>query len=299
MIDLQEIQKELDNASPLGYKSYKPIYGPSKDKPHENKIKLLSWPPEKGTLAKKVQKHYGLGSDGKRQAICPKTYGHKNVCPICSFIEAATAGGDASLIKRASELGPRERFLQLVINWEEVQQLERGESDKMPQVEIYDSPPKVHRDIMQAMATQKHDFTAYKSALVSLICYNQGVGVAKAVSFTITMEQMVPKIVEIDPKQWLPLVPDLEDASRALSPEKLQALLDGDDDSNSPQESEVKPAAEKEDSIPMQHPTDKKPEPAKEDPKKEEPKPQQAIAAPAAKKKTLADIIAEAQAAKK
>jgi hypothetical protein len=250
---IEETAKWLENASPLGYKTYKPIYGPDKTKPHENRVKLLSWPPEgsPAPLAKKVMEHFGLGEKGMNRAICPKTYGYKNPCVICNFIESATKSGDASLTKRATDVISKERYLQLLINWDT---FEKGE-DNNQVVEIYDCPPKVHRNIMQAMATQKHDFTAFSdAALVSLIGYSQGVG-PKAIEFSICIENMAPKKVSIDIEHWRHLVPDLEDASRVLSPAKLQALLEGDGDSGAEEPEKEKPAEE--DNVPMHHSTDK------------------------------------------
>jgi hypothetical protein len=302
-VDMDEVKSWLENASPLGFKSFKPTYGADKTKPHENRLKLFSWPPERGPLAIKVMKHFGLGADGKRQAICPKTYGIKHACPICDFISAAVASQDASLLNKAKELGARERYYQLCLNWDAIEK----EPTAQHVVEIYDCPPKVHRDIMQTMATQKHDFTAFEhSAIIALSCYSQGLGKPKAVDFKVCQENLATKFVDINWEEWKSKMPDLEEARKPLSPARLQALLDGEEDASASEPAKEEPPA---DEIPMTHAGDaeraKDPDWSASTPKPQEevkkaveaPKPATTAAPstpaePAKKKPSLAELIA-------
>lgn len=223
--DIAKVKEQLANMQGLGFLPYRPEYGPSKDKPKENRIKLFSWPPEGGQVAKRVLKHYGLGHDGKAQIICPRTFGPMHACPVCAWVDAANKSEDNTLIARAKKLRNSERYMQLVVDYDELTGKEQKEV-----VRIWDCPPQVHRKIMETMVGQDHDFTAWESALVCLTCYSVGPAVPKRADFSVAMQAMKPLIVKFDSAKWLPLMPDLEGLFVAPSPEKLQKLLDGEDD---------------------------------------------------------------------
>ena len=73
--DFEAMKRKLEDSAPLGYQSYKPQYGADKHHPHDNLIKLFSWPPTGGELGKSVVIHYGLGPEMKGRAFCRKAIG--------------------------------------------------------------------------------------------------------------------------------------------------------------------------------------------------------------------------------
>lgn len=228
--DIGKVKEQLANMQGLGFLPYKPEYGPSKDKPKENRIKLFSWPPQGGQLAKRVLKHYGLGSEGKAQVVCPKTFGPTQVCPVCAWVDAANKSEDSTLIERAKKLRNSERYMQIVVDYDELTAKEPKEN-----VRIFDCAPQVHRKVMETMVSQDHDFTAWESALVCLTCYAVGPNVPKRADFSVALENMKPLFVKFDPQKWLPLMPDLEGLLVAPTAEKLQKLLDGEETSDEPE----------------------------------------------------------------
>lgn len=288
-VDLDQIKQQLENMSGLPFNIIRLKYGPNKDHPFENKLKLLSWPPTGGQLAKKVYKHFGLGPDGYQQAICPKTFGNNEDCPVCNWVDASSRSDDPTLAERIKKLTKGERYMQLCIDWNAFEE-EKDPAKKM-RVGIYDCPPKVHRMIMQTMASQDYDFTLWESALVSVMGYENGPGLPKGVDFKVAMKQMKPEIVELNPEDWLPLVPDLDDAVKSPAPAQLAFLLEGKEPS-SPKQSAEFPNVEAQPKNP----------PAAETPKEKPqtaPAPKVEAEAPKSetKKKSLTDIINEAKAA--
>lgn len=257
--DIAKIKEQLENMSSLGFSVYKPKYGTSKAAPAHNILKLLSWPPTGGALARRTLKHFNLGHDGKQQEVCPKTFSPNAQCVICNWVDAATRAEDPTMAKRATAIRQQERFMQIVID---INALEKDPTKKI--VQIYDCPPKVHRNIMQTMASQDHDFTAWDSALVSLTCYDQGQGTPKAVDFSVALHNMAPKVISLDPAEWLPLCPPTAELfSTPPTPARLQALLDGRDPNETGEKGETAGAVEQAtapaDEIPMQHAADPAP----------------------------------------
>lgn len=225
-VDIQKTKEKLAAMKSADRTGWKPRYGKSKTEPTENKIKLFSWPPDGGELAFRVMKHFNLGADGKKVVICPKTFGAKNPCCVCTESAELTRSEDASCLERAKKLMSTERYLQLVADWNQVEE----KPDASKQILIYDCPPKVHRDIMQLMTANEHDFTAWDSALGALTCFEQGTGKPKSVTFSIPMRNMKPIEVSLPMAEWMILVPDLKSAVQPPTPERLLALLNGTED---------------------------------------------------------------------
>lgn len=60
--------------------------------------------------------HFGLGSDGKSVATCPKTFGSKEKCPICEYVEELQQSKNKEDKKLASDIKAKRRIYVNVIN---------------------------------------------------------------------------------------------------------------------------------------------------------------------------------------
>lgn len=220
-VDLKDLKKKFDAAKSagFGFQSWKPKYGPGKNAPEVNKIKLLSWPPdsENGATGKKVFKHYTLGPEGKDQAVCPKTNGLQHPCPVCEEIERLLATGDALDAKRAEKIKRVERYQLLVID------LDLLEKEGKKVVGIFDAAAGYARRIASLMLGDWGDFTTWESNTMALTGWNQGQNLPKKLEFDGS-----PKRVSLDPKEWLPLVPKLDELFIPKSYAEISKLVHGD-----------------------------------------------------------------------
>ena len=104
ILDMQAMKERFEASAKKTWPEFKPTYGPDKDHPQENKLKLFSWPPEGGHLGKRIFQHGSLGADGKKTAYCLKTFGANQNCPICAYIEAAAKSDDPVVLARAEKM---------------------------------------------------------------------------------------------------------------------------------------------------------------------------------------------------
>jgi hypothetical protein len=276
VLDMEAMKRKLEETAGFGYSIYKPTYGPNKNAPHINRIKLFSWPPQGGELSKEVIKHYALGPQGKAQAICRRMIGGN--CPVCDFIDAA--GTDPTKVKMAERLRAATRQLMLVADWD------LYEKEGKVEIKVYDAPAKIHREIAQTMASQDYDFTDFESALIVLKGYAQGPNVPKAIEFEIAMKKMVPEMVKLNPEEWIATCPDLDKIIEVYSEERLHRLLHGGEEEQGAS-----------DEIPSDNPVE---EPAAEEPKAEAtPVAQKPTAQPVATTPTAQPTATAATAPKK
>lgn len=274
-IDMEQMRKKFNEAQNLserlGFDNYKPQWGKSKDQPHTNKVKLFSWPPNspKGALARVVQKHFNLGAKGNLQCVCPKTYGRNNPCPICDWVEANQNSDNPATVKRAGDLGVRERYMMFVADWDQY------EKDGKKLIKVYDAPGKTYRRIMQLMLEDWGDFTAMDSALVTLSCYEQGRSLPK-----ITDVGGSPKRVNLKLEEWLPAFPNWDNILKADSIQRISQLLNGQDAAEDDGAPSAPPAAPAQESVSVS--TAPQPEPEPEPAPAPAPKAAASVAQPAA-----------------
>jgi len=233
--DMQALKERFAASSRGGYHEWKPKYGADKDHAIENKIKLFSWPPEGGQLGKRVYQHGALGADGKKTAFCMKTFGVANFCPVCDYIDRAGKSQDAGAIARAEKLAQRERYLMIVAD------LDALDKEKTKVVGIYNSSPGFYRRCIQEMTSENYDFTGWTSLPVKIICHRRGPGLPSSVEFGTAMRE-----VTLDPAEWMPLMPKLDQVIAAPPPNSLVLLLEGRE-------------MDETDEVPMKHPTDPQP----------------------------------------
>lgn len=283
ILDMQAMKERFEASAKKTWPEFKPTYGPDKDHPHENKLKLFSWPPEGGHLGKRIFQHGSLGADGKKTAYCLKTFGANQNCPICAYIEAAAKSDDPVVLARAEKMGQRERYLMLVGN------LDLLDKEKKKVVAIYNSAPQFYRRCIQEMSSENYDFTAWKSNPVKLICFRQGQNKPSSVTFGVAMRE-----VELSAAEWMPLMPDLSLVIVPPSPKSLTLLLEGremeEDDAPKGSDSSSHHGAPAEQEKPTQkaapEPEPTKAEPQKEPEAKKEEAPQQTQ-----KKPSLQDLL--------
>lgn len=220
-VDLNDLKKKFEAAkgASFGFQSWKPKYGAGKNTPEVSRIKLLSWPPdsENGATGKKVFKHYTLGPEGKDQVICPKTNGMQHPCPVCEEIERLLATGDSLDAKRAEKIKRVERYQLLVVD------LDLLEKENKKVVGIFDAAAGYSRRIMSLMLGDWGDFTTWESNVMVLTGYNQGQNLPKKLDFDGS-----PKKVTLDPKEWLPLVPKLNELFIPKSYADISKLVHGE-----------------------------------------------------------------------
>ena len=60
--------------------------------------------------------HFGLGEDGRSVVTCPKTWGSKERCPICEYVEELQKSSDKDDKKLASDIKARRKIYINVIN---------------------------------------------------------------------------------------------------------------------------------------------------------------------------------------
>ena len=278
--NFQKFAELFEQSKGPGYPTYKPQYGKSAQTPAKNKIKVFSMPPTGGVFGKRVLKHYGLGNEGKGSALCPKTTGNSNSCPVCDWIAAAHESDDPVKVKKADKLRASERYYIFVANIDLLQK------ENKKYVGVYDAPPTIYRKIVSDMISNDYDFTEWKSPVLEITAYEQGQNKPKKLEIGVSLHKMSAEILELDPKEWLELFPKEEDLVKIPSPKLLSSLLHGKeeeddeagakwDDSEKAEVAESTPPVylksqlAKEKSEP--EPEQKKADPAKSEPAKSEP----------------------------
>ena len=286
ILDFAKFKDVFETTKGPGYPTYKPKYGKSAQTPIKNKIKVFTMPPSGGVFGKRVLKHYGLGAEGKGQAICPKTLGNANSCPVCEWIAAAHDSGDPLKVKKADSLRQGERFYLFVAD------IDLLEKENKKFVGVYDAPPSIYRKIVSDMVANDFDFTEWKSPVLEISGHEQGVGKPKKLEISIALHKMSAQIIELDPKEWLDLFPNEADLVKIPTPEQLSALLHGkeDDEQDSKWEKEEKKPEEKKEEPKLDLKTQLQQE-KKEEPKAEEKKEVPAASSEPKKRPTLDDLL--------
>lgn len=226
-VDLAAMRKKFDAMKNLneerGFSMFRPKYGKSKNDVAEARLKLWSWPPNGGELAKKLFLHFKLGTEHKDRAVCPKTYGMNNPCPVCEFIEAAEASGEPALLKRALDVKRQERYYMFVTDWDAY------EKEGKKHVLVYDAAGNTFRKVMRMMLGDWGDFTLPSSNLLTLITYEQGANLPKAVDL-----QGSPKTVQLNLAEWLPCFPKWDNICQPETVHKLTTMLYGETETSEP-----------------------------------------------------------------
>jgi hypothetical protein len=220
-INLEEMRKkfrESENRN-LGFETYRPTYGKSKNAPGFSRVKLFSYPPIGEGLTevgKRVIKHYGLGPENKNQVICPKTLGPGKKCLICDHIAEETNSGDPVRAAKAADHKQSERYQMFVADWD----LFEKEDKKV--VAIYDSSAYINRTIKQMMLAEWGDFTDWTSNLLKFVCFATGQNSPPKIEI-----QGVPTEVTLDPEEWLPLFPEWDKILQPSTDAYMHQLLYG------------------------------------------------------------------------
>ncbi len=259
--DMAAMKRKFEATKSNSGSMWKPKYGANKEEAHENKVKVFSWPPTGGQLGKRVFFHYGLGSDGKKKAICPRTNGIAHKCAACDFIDEAGKSQDPAMVKRAENIKQVERFMILVAD------LDLYDASKKKYVGAYDCSPNIYRKLMQQMTSENYDFTAWTSLPVKIVGYRRGPGNPSSVELAYGIKE-----VTLVPDEWLPVVPNLAAIVLPPSPEVMQLLVDGkelDEDEPDTTTEEAAPTTTKAEPAPVEKKVEAKPEPVEE--KKEAP----------------------------
>lgn len=223
-VDLKQIEAELANHSHSGRSDFEftkfdrlqIAYG-SKYQPTTKKIKLFSWPPTGGQLAKKLRMHFKLGQSGKNSCICPKSIDAEASCPVCDLIESVTQSGDELQRKAIVNFVSRERFWMLCLDLTEM----AATNNTVCKVYVWNAPPTVYTQIATHMQTSYGDFTALpQSYILQLLSHSEGGNRAG-----ITNASGLPEQVNISYDSIKHLFPDLEAIVKPPPAAIIEAML--------------------------------------------------------------------------
>ena len=111
-LNLNAMQTKLDAESQSGYSNT------DYDKLGQGKnVRRILWPKgDKESFYSEGYLHFSLGEDGKKVATCPKTFGSKNKCPICEYVEELQKSKSKDDKKLADDIKAKRRIYVNVIN---------------------------------------------------------------------------------------------------------------------------------------------------------------------------------------
>ena len=80
-------------------------------------VRRVLWPKgDKDSFYSEGYLHFGLGSEGKSVATCPKTWGSKEKCPICEYVEQLQKSKNKDDKKLANDIKAKRRIYINVLN---------------------------------------------------------------------------------------------------------------------------------------------------------------------------------------
>lgn len=111
-LNMDEMKSRLDAESQQNYSNT------DYDKLQQGKnVRRVLWPKgDKDSFYSEGYLHFGLGADGKSVATCPKTWGSKEKCPICEYVDQLQASKNKDDQKLAKDIKAKRRIYINVIN---------------------------------------------------------------------------------------------------------------------------------------------------------------------------------------
>lgn len=111
-LNMNEMKSRLDAESQQNYSNT------DYDKLQQGKnVRRVLWPKgDKDSFYSEGYLHFGLGADGKSVATCPKTWGSKEKCPICEYVEQLQASKNKDDQKLAKDIKAKRRIYINVLN---------------------------------------------------------------------------------------------------------------------------------------------------------------------------------------
>lgn len=221
-VNIEEVKQDLANhpgRSDFEFPKYNQLkinYGPQ-FQPIIKKLKLFSWPPEGGILAKKVRIHFGVGQSGKGRVVCPKNSDPEAKCPICDLIEDVTQHGDEIQRKSILPFVLKDRYWFLCLDLSEIEATNGSEL----KVYIWDAPPMSYQAVATAMQTSWGDFTALPTSY-KLMLSSKRDGSSRA---GMTDVSGLPEQETIHLEQVKHLFPDLNSITKSPPPAMIEAML--------------------------------------------------------------------------
>lgn len=111
-LNMDAMKSKLDAESQSGG------YNAEYDKLQQGKnVRRVLWPKgESESFYSEGYLHFGLGADGKSVATCPKTWGSKEKCPICEYVEQLQKSKNKDDKKLADDIKAKRRIYINVLN---------------------------------------------------------------------------------------------------------------------------------------------------------------------------------------
>ena len=111
-LNMDAMKTELDAESQSNYSNA------DYDKLQQGKnVRRVLWPKgDKDSFYSEGYIHFGLGADGKSVATCPKTWGSKEKCPICEYVEELQKSKSKEDKKLADDIKAKRRIYINVIS---------------------------------------------------------------------------------------------------------------------------------------------------------------------------------------
>lgn len=111
-LNMDEMKSRLNAESQQNYSNT------DYDKLQQGKnVRRVLWPKgDKDSFYSEGYLHFGLGADGKSVATCPKTWGSKEKCPICEYVDQLQASKNKDDQKLAKDIKAKRRIYINVIN---------------------------------------------------------------------------------------------------------------------------------------------------------------------------------------
>lgn len=111
-LNMDEMKSRLDAESQQNYSNT------DYDKLQQGKnVRRVLWPKgDKDSFYSEGYLHFGLGADGKSVATCPKTWGSKEKCPICEYVDQLQASKNKDDQKLAKDIKAKRRIYINVLN---------------------------------------------------------------------------------------------------------------------------------------------------------------------------------------
>lgn len=182
-------------------------------------IRRILWPKgDKESFYSEGYVHYGLGEDGHTMVTCPHTWGSKEPCPICEYVEELQQSSSKDDKKLASDLRARRRIYVNVIDRD-------GDSE---QPKILGMGVTILKGILQTICDPDYgDITDYETGRdITITRKGQGLSTEYSVlpkpRETLASEDMSEEELE-------DAMADLDALFVRKSYDELKAILAGDD----------------------------------------------------------------------
>lgn len=161
--------------------------------------------------------HFGLGEDGRSVVTCPKTWGSKEKCPVCEYVEELQKSSDKDDKKLASDIKARRKIYINVINRD-------GEDDTPKVLPIGVT---ILKGLLEAICDPDYgDITdPYEGRDVTITRKGQGLQTEYSV-LPKPKESVASE--EIDPEDLEEQMADLDNQFIRKSYEELEAILNGE-----------------------------------------------------------------------